>query len=175
MKMVKPRRILAVDPGTHFMGTAMLEDGLLVHHSVVSIEERDTPHQIVAAGRAAILRLLDCCQPSVLAIEKTFFTRSPNAVLLSVLAREIQSLARLRGVRVVALAPSTVKKRICGNGHGPKWQVAKAVCRHFPQLGPFLGHNRKWKARYHYNMFDAVAVALVAQMHIASEQADTAV
>ncbi len=172
MRPPLPNRILAVDPGTHYMGTAVLEDGLLVHHSVISIEERRTPHEIVAAGRAAIVRLLDCYQPSVLAIEKTFFGKSPNIVVLSVLTREIQALARSRGIRVVALAPSTVKKEICGDGHGSKWRVAKAVCRHFPQLRVFLGQNRKWKARYHCNMFDAVAVGIVAQMARASELTD---
>jgi Holliday junction resolvasome RuvABC endonuclease subunit len=54
-----------------------------------------------------------------------------------------------------------VKKFICGNGHADKMQVATVVVSKFPELKVYLTQDRAWKERFHQNMFDAVALAVL--------------
>ena len=79
------------------------------------------------------------------------------------LVDEIRAQGRRHGLEVRPLAPSTVKKRICGTGAATKREVAEAVIARYPELNVYLGQDRKWKERYHGNMFDAVAIGLTAQ------------
>ena len=80
----------------------------------------------------------------------------------NILVDEIRALARERGILVRALAPSTVKKRVCGDGRATKREVARAVVVRYPELKVYLGQDRKWKERYHGNMFDAVAIGMAS-------------
>src|SRR5205814_9840034 len=85
-----------------------------------------------------------------------------NTALLNVLFDEIRSLARRRRLAFVAYAPSSIKKFICGDGHAGKKQVAISVVSNFPELKVYLTQDRAWKERFHQNMFDAVALGIMA-------------
>src|SRR5262249_49796688 len=85
-----------------------------------------------------------------------------NTALLNVLFDEIRSVARRRRLAFVSYAPSTVKKFICGNGHASKKQVATVVVSKYPELKVFLTQDRAWKERFHENMFDALALGIMA-------------
>lgn len=156
-----PERILAIDPGTREMGVAVLERGKLIYHGVVVIQRGRSPKDTLARGQASIARLMGDFRPETLVIEQTFVGRNRNAALLNVLTDEIKSLAKRKGVRVQSFAPSVVKKAICGHGWATKAEVAKAVIARYPDLKAYLTHERKWKERFHANMFDAVALGMV--------------
>ena len=162
----KKPTILAIDPGTRHMGIAVLDGDALIYHGVRTISRRLSPHERLKAGRAVVVRLIQDFGPTVLAVEKAFFAQNRNTALLNVFVDEIRAIARRKGLRLVALAPSTVKKAMTGSGKAPKNAVARAVVAKYPELGVYLGQNHKWKERYHGNMFDAVAVGLVAQREI---------
>ena len=117
-------------------------------------------------GRKAILRLMNDFKPQVLAVEKTFFANNRNAALLNVFVDEIRAIGRRKGLRVVGYAPNTVKKYICGNGRASKEEVARAVIARYPELKVYLTQDRKWKEAYHHNMFDAVALGMMALENI---------
>jgi len=61
-----------------------------------------------------------------------------------------------------AYSLSTVKKFICGNGWADKKEVAKAIVSKFPELKVYLTQDRAWKEKFHQNMFDAVALGIMA-------------
>jgi crossover junction endodeoxyribonuclease RuvC len=157
-----PIRILALDPGTRHLGIAVLENGSLLYHGVHSFRRQDSPHGMLTLGRALVARLIRDFRPQVLAVEKTFFANNRNTALLNVFAEEIKAVGRRLGLQVVAFAPSTVKKAIAGNGQATKRDVAHAVVGRFPELKVYLTQDQQWKERYHSNMFDAVALGLVA-------------
>jgi Holliday junction resolvasome RuvABC endonuclease subunit len=144
------------------MGVALLEGGKLVYHSVLVIKRGRSPRETLDRGREGVLRLIDDFRPDVLVLEKTFVGRNRNGALLNVMADEIVALARHSGLQVVTVAPNAVKKAICGNGWATKAEVARAVIARFPELKAYLVRERKWKERFHANMFDAVALGLVA-------------
>jgi crossover junction endodeoxyribonuclease RuvC len=158
----KKQRILAIDPGTVYMGIALLEGEKLVHHGVKTIPNQASPHERLRRARQIVLSLFQDFRPQMLALEKTFFARNRNVSLLNVLTDEIRAIARRRRVKICGFAPSTVKKWICGNGRASKEQVARTVAARYPELAVYLTQDRKWKARFHHNMFDAVALAMLA-------------
>ena len=114
------------------------------------------------------MRLIDDFRPETLAVEKAFFAKSRNTALLNVLVDEIRAIGRRKKLRVVGLAPSTVKKVMTGDGRASKRAVAKVVASRYPELAVFLGQDRKWKERYHSNMFDAVALGVTARRSMRS-------
>jgi Holliday junction resolvasome RuvABC endonuclease subunit len=95
-------------------------------------------------------------------VEKAFFGRNRNAAMLNVLVDEIRAIARRKGLRLLGYAPSTVKRFICGNGRASKKEVACVVVSKYPELKVYLTQDRAWKERYHQNMFDAVALGMMA-------------
>jgi crossover junction endodeoxyribonuclease RuvC len=160
-KTQRSRRILAIDPGTRYMGIAVLDFGRLIYHGVESIPKERSPHETLNAGRKIVLRFINDFRPDVLAIEKTFFANNRNSALLNVFADEISAVGKRKGLIVRAFAPSVVKKAVCGNGWAKKDEVARAVVARYPELKVYLGQDRKWKSRYHSNRFDAVAVGMI--------------
>jgi crossover junction endodeoxyribonuclease RuvC len=155
------RRILAIDPGTRFMGVAFLDGGKLVYHTVKVIAKGDSPQRTLQRARDAVVRVIDDFEPEIVAVERTFFNQNRNTALLNVLFYEIRSLARRRRLAFVSYAPSTIKKFICGNGRAGKKQVATVVVSRFPELKVYLTQDRAWKERFHQNMFDAVALGIM--------------
>lgn len=155
-------RILAIDPGTRLMGIALLDHGKLIYHSVEVIPRGRSPQQTLQRARDAVLRLINDLKPTVVAAEKTFFSKNRNAALLNVLFDEIRAIARSKRLQFISFAPSTVKKFTCGNGWAGKKEVALVVVSIFPELKVYLNQDRAWKERFHLNMFDAIAVGLMA-------------
>jgi Holliday junction resolvasome RuvABC endonuclease subunit len=161
MSNYKRTRVLAIDPGTRAMGVALLENGHIIHHGVKTISSRGSPQEKLWEGRKIILRLINDFAPHVMVVEKTFFANNRNSALLNVFADEIVEVGKRKGLKVLAFAPSAVKKAVCGNGWAKKDELAKAVVSKYPELKVYIGQDRKWKSRFHSNMFDAVAVGMM--------------
>jgi Holliday junction resolvasome RuvABC endonuclease subunit len=158
----KNLKILAIDPGTREMGIAFLDSGKLIYHEVKVIKKGKSPHENLRDGRKIVLRLIKDFMPAVLVVEKGFFAQNRNASLLNVLVDEIRAIGRRKKLTVISYAPSTVKKYICGNGRASKKEVARVVVAKYPELKVYLTQDRAWKETYHQNMFDAVALGMMA-------------
>jgi len=156
-----PARILAIDPGTKYMGVAFLDNGALIYSGVKVIRNRRSPHEIIQTCRKIILRLISDYRPQALVVEKTFFANNRNSALLNVLFDEIKNIGKRKNLPVICFAPSTMKKTICGNGLATKEEVARVVIARYPELKVYLTQDRKWKERFHQNMFDAVALGMM--------------
>jgi len=155
-------KILAIDPGTREIGIAFLEDEKLIYHGVKVVKDRKSPHEKLKEGRKIILRLIKDFNPQSLVVEKAFFAQNRNASLLNVFVDEIKAIGRRKNLKFISYAPSTVKKYICGNGRASKEEVAKVVVARCPELKVYLTQDRAWKEKYHQNMFDAVALGIMA-------------
>lgn len=144
------------------MGVAFLEEEKLIYYGVKVIKKKRSPHETLKEGRKIILRLIKDFKPKTLVIEKAFFAQNRSAALLNVFVDDIKSIEKRKGLKVLSYAPSTVKKFICGNGRASKKDVAKAIVSKYPELRVYLTQDRAWKERYHQNMFDAVALGVMA-------------
>jgi Holliday junction resolvasome RuvABC endonuclease subunit len=152
--------ILAIDPGTRYIGIAVMDGDELVYHGVKTLRRRSSPHGSLSQIQAYTQRLIRDFRPSLLVIERAFMVRSRTAGLLNVIVDEIRTIGVSHGLTVRTLAPSTVRKRLCGNGRATKRDVARVIAARYPELKVYIGLNRKWKERFHGNMFDAIGLAL---------------
>lgn len=144
------------------MGVAFLDKGQLIYHGVKIIKKGRSPNDNLQSARRIILRLIKDFNPQILAVEKAFFANNRNASLLNVLVDEIKAIARRKKLKLVSYAPSSLKKFITGNGWANKYEVAQAVAQQYPKLRVYLTQDREWKERFHQNMFDAVALGIMA-------------
>ena len=154
------KKLLAIDPGTKYMGIAFFEGEKLIHHGVKVIKKGKSPHETLKTARGIVLRLISDFKPQVLVVEKTFFANNRNSSLLNVFVDEIKAIGRRKKLKVESYAPNTVKKIICGNGRAGKDEVCRAVVSKFPELYVYFNQDRRWKEKYHQNMSDAVALGL---------------
>jgi len=158
-------RILAIDPGTRLMGVAFMENDQLIYHTVKVIKRGNSPHDSIQNARRTVLRLIKDFEPNILVAEKVFFANNKNGSLMKVLFEEIRTIAKRKKLKFISFAPSSMKKFICGNGWANKYEVAYSVAKKYPELQVYLAQDRAWKERFHHNMFDAVALAIMASSH----------
>lgn len=158
----KTTKILAIDPGIRKMGIAFLENGKLVYHDVKSIK-KGSARATLQEGRKVILRLIGDYKPDTLAVEKTYFAHNRSMAVFNAFVGDIKAIGKRKRLKVVCYAPSTVKKFISGNGLATKYEIANVVISKFPELMVYASQNRKWKERYHQNMFDAVELGIMAR------------
>ncbi len=161
IKKPKPR-ILAIDPGTRHIGIAVLQGSDLVYHGVVTMPYRRSLETVRRNTRVLLHELLEDFRPTVLAVEGNSIGSKRARTPLHAVVSETKRIGRQERVEVVTMTASTVKKFVTGNGRATKEEVARAVARFYPELKAYLRQTAKWRARYHGNMFDAVALALAA-------------
>ena len=160
----KNQKILAIDPGTREMGIAFLDKGKLVYHGVKTFKRGRSPHETLREGRKTIIRLIRDFKPQVFVVEKSFFAKNRNASLLNVFVNEMMSIAKRNELKVLSFATCTLKKFICGYGRASKEDVARVIVAKYPELKVYLTQDRAWKEKFHQNMFDAVALGMMAQI-----------
>jgi len=160
MRKKNNKKILAIDPGTKYIGFALLEGGNLIHYGVKSIPRLYTSTETLKEGKKIMSRLMDDFRPEILVVEKTFFANNKDSVLLNTFTAQIRRMGKRKGLEVLSIATNTVRKAVCGNGAASKEDVAKAIVTKYPQLKPYLTSDKKWKEKYQRNMFDAVALAI---------------
>ena len=156
-------KILAIDPGTRELGVAMLDGEQLVYYGVKTIRGRRTPSEVLRRIQKITASLIARYRPTCLAIEKMFLAQK-SASLLVVAAEEIKATARQHDLPIYEYAPTTVRKMICHSGRATKAETAKTIALRFPELRPYLEQRTQWETLYYANMFDAVAVGVVAYL-----------
>jgi Holliday junction resolvasome RuvABC endonuclease subunit len=158
-------KILAIDPGTRYMGVAFLDGDKLIYHGVKVIPNDNndkSPNEKLKEGKEIIIRLINDFKPDILVIEKSFFANNRTASLLHAFINEIKAIGNKKGLKVVSYATSTVRKSIAGNGRATKKELSKVIVSKYPTLKVYMSQDRAWKELYHQNMFDAIALGLMA-------------
>lgn len=161
--MKRQRRIVGVDPGTEFVGYAVLEHDLDSGKGLRLLE----CDRIHAQGSKAFrlywihekmeelfLRYKD--QRIDLAMEQTFV--GSNAAVAIVMGEGrgaiLAAAGAVRGIRVSDYMPSVAKKAIAGNGSASKYQVAAAVSLilQLPDLVSLDASDAAAIALHHYHL-----------------------
>ena len=139
-KLVKEHIILGVDPGTLFMGYALLHTVgskvEILDFGVFDVHKLDDQYARLQKEFFFLQEIIDKYQPSVLAIEAQFVDKNPQTMIKIVHAQGVAIAAALsKDVPVVEYSPMKVKMAITGNGHADKYQVADMLQRflHIPE------------------------------------------
>ncbi len=133
-KLVPHHRILGIDPGTLFMGWAILDtEGQkvqLVDFGVEDVHKLDGQYARLQKEFFFLQQLIDTQHPTELAIETQFVDKNPQTMIKIVHAQGVAIAAALsRDLPINEYSPMKVKMAITGNGHSDKSQVADMLQR----------------------------------------------
>jgi Holliday junction resolvasome RuvABC endonuclease subunit len=163
------KTILGIDPGTRYMGMAVIAGPRLLAYGVHQLRNGREPHDLVGQAKAVLLRYVRDFAPIIVAIERPLLLPTKTASLLSTIGQELRARATALGCQALELDAKEVRHRQLGKSYATKLEVAVALARQFPQLAPkvpkppdraALGWSPK--DRYWLHMFDALAVAKAA-------------
>lgn len=137
---VRPEHIiLGVDPGTLFMGYAVLhtvgQQVNLLDFGVLDVHKLDGQYPRLQKEFFFLQELIDKYNPSCLSIETQFVDKNPQTMIKIVHAQGVAIAAALsKDVPIYEYSPMKIKMAITGNGHSTKQQVADMLQRflHIP-------------------------------------------
>ena len=133
-EVVRPVRILGIDPGTHYMGIGVIcsegnGDNLTYIHSEVLVPNRRDPiqerlHQLHSSLGEVVSRW----KPSHVAMEQPFVAKNVRSALAVGQAQAVGMIvSAAAGVDVYTYSPSEVKSAVTDHGGSSKEQVQEMV------------------------------------------------
>lgn len=138
-KLVNEHIILGIDPGTLFMGYAILhtvgQKAEIKEFSTLDVHKFDDQYARLQQEFFFIQQLIDRWKPTCLAIETQFVDKNPQTMIKIVHAQGVAIAAALsKDVPIYEYSPMKIKMAITGNGHSTKQQVADMLQRflHIP-------------------------------------------
>jgi crossover junction endodeoxyribonuclease RuvC len=164
-------RLLGIDPGLRLTGYACVEmprpkgaantwaDPTLVEAGVIRLKPADSMAVRLAQLHADLEEILDDLKPQTLAVEQLFthYAHVRTGILMGHARGVVLLAAGRRGLDLVELLPTAVKKAVTGRGHATKRQVQYAV---MGQLGLKAPPSPP-------DVADAIAIALTAARRLA--------
>ena len=132
--------ILGVDPGTLFMGYAVLktcgQQVDILEFGAYDVHKLEGQYPRLQKEFFFLQELIDKHHPSCLAIETQFVDKNPQTMIKIVHAQGVAIAAALsKDVPIYEYSPMKIKMAITGNGHSSKEQVAGMLQRfmHIPE------------------------------------------
>lgn len=132
--------ILGIDPGTNFMGYALLSaEGSraeLIGMGVLDLHKNDNHYSRLQEIFFFLQKLIDKYEPTTFAIETQFVDKNVQTMLKLAHGQGVAIAAALsKDLPINEYSPMKVKMAITGNGHSSKEQVAAMLQRfmHIPQ------------------------------------------
>ena len=138
-RLVNEHMILGIDPGTLYMGYAILhtvgQKAEICEFSTLDVHKLDDQYARLQQEFFFIQQLIDRHHPTCLAIETQFVDKNPQTMIKIVHAQGVAIAAALsKDVPIYEYSPMKIKMAITGNGHSTKQQVADMLQRflHIP-------------------------------------------
>ena len=126
--------ILGVDPGTLFMGYAVLktmgQQVEILEFGAYDVHKLEGQYPRLQKEFFFLQQIIDKYHPSCLAIETQFVDKNPQTMIKIVHAQGVAIAAALsKDVPIYEYSPMKIKMAITGNGHSTKQQVAGMLQR----------------------------------------------
>ena len=126
--------ILGVDPGTLFMGYAVLhtvgQQVEILEFGAFDVHKLEGQYPRLQKECFFLQSIIDKYHPSCLAIETQFVDKNPQTMIKIVHAQGVAIAAALsKDVPIYEYSPMKIKMAITGNGHSTKQQVAGMLQR----------------------------------------------
>ncbi|HMV23879.1 MAG TPA: crossover junction endodeoxyribonuclease RuvC [Saprospiraceae bacterium] len=125
-------KILGVDPGTNFLGFAIIETicdpPKVMSLDVINLSKyKDQQTKLLHIHRE-ISKLIEIFHPKQLAIEEPFYANNVQSMLKLGRAQGVAIAAAINmGLTIAEYSPKKVKQSITGNGNAAKEQVARML------------------------------------------------
>ena len=161
-----PPVILGIDPGTRYMGYAVMAGARLLAFGVATLRNGKRPYDVIGQARKVGLELIQQHGPDIVVIEEPLKIPTPRGSVLSVIAQEVHARADELGIKVLEISPQEARKALTGNPLADKIAVAEyLVANGFPQLRQKLPKRPARAAlglragdKYWLHAFDALAL-----------------
>ena len=155
MSNKKRSRIIGIDPGTNFLGYAIIEiigrEIKLIEVDVLKMQKGLEAHEKLSVIFQRISFLIEQHRPDTLSIEAPFFGKNIQSMLKLGRAQGIAIAAGInKGLDIVEYAPRKIKQSVTGNGNASKEQVKAMIEQLFYLRSPITS----------FDASDALAVAL---------------
>ena len=138
-KLVKEHIILGIDPGTLYMGYALLHTVgskvEILDFGVFDVHKLEDQYARLQREFFFLQELIEKYHPTVLAMESQFVDKNPQTMIKIVHAQGVAIAAALsKDIPVQEYSPMKIKMAITGNGHASKEQLADMLQRflHIP-------------------------------------------
>jgi hypothetical protein len=154
----KPLKILAINPGTRYLGTAFFEGTELLDWRVKVIEGKWSGEKMEIAKKTVSI-LMDCWRPDVLAIKLLHPARSSRN--LKGFVAKVKELSKRRGLKIYQYSIKELEDFFSPEEEINKRKLAEIIASQHPELLPELEKERSRKNPYHLRMFEAVALGLM--------------
>lgn len=125
------KRIMGIDPGTNFMGYAIIDTSgknkkpELIVSGVLDMNRETDPYIKLQHIFKRTLQVIDSYHPDELAIEAQFFGKNIQSMLKLGRAQGVAIAAALqRDIPIFEYAPKKIKMSVTGNGNASKEQIA---------------------------------------------------
>lgn len=137
------QRILGLDPGLAILGFGVIDgadlsvpqaSGTHAEAAVVDFGVIETPAKTPVGDRLCTIytdlhSLLELYKPDLVAIEKFFFYRMGNTILVAQARGVVMLVLAQHGLPFVEFTPAQVKQALTGYGNADKSEVQQAVAR----------------------------------------------
>jgi crossover junction endodeoxyribonuclease RuvC len=126
--------ILGIDPGTLFMGYALMEASTnkpkLLMMDVLKLSAKKDAYERLQKIHLTVCELIVTYKPTTFAIEAPFYGKNVQSMLKLGRAQGVAIAAAMQaGLKVTEYSPKKVKQSITGNGNADKDQVWKMLQR----------------------------------------------
>jgi len=165
MEKKKPMKILAIKPGSKFLGIAVFKDIELIDWRIKKVKVKGMkPAQVLKKAEMITARFIEDYEPGILAMEKACFPQSRKSELLSKIVSRIVCLGNERGLRVRFFNPTEAKDFICQKKRATKMEAENKISsEYYPWLHwrYKVDSKRHWYEKtYHATLFTAVALGI---------------
>ena len=162
-----PGRVLGIDGGARWIGFALLDQGVPRYWGTIDLRDHSrwrhepmTADEVLPRVRDHIGTMLADLQPATVVLEAPFTLKTKRHRVVHVVLAEIERLVDASGAKRVAIAPSTARAAVVGDGWATKEQVAQTLAQRFPELRSWLTPRKTAQiARYAHHSADALCVA----------------
>ncbi len=153
----KPTRILAINPGSKYLGLAVFEGMDLRFWTIKVLKGKWSPEKIKKA-RAILYDLIDRYGVNTVALKNLH--RSRNSRNLNQMVNKIKDLLRRRGLETYQYSIKEIEEHFSSGLRINKRQMAEMVVSVYPFLRSEFERERKSKNPYFIRMFEAIALGV---------------
>lgn len=151
--------LVAIDPGSQYLGYAAFEGKELVDFGVRTIRQGG-PDTILEHVTEMLERMLTEKRPPVVVYEQNQFSQATSNYRLLRVIGKIKSVSRVHRIRCIGYNARTIRRIVTGNGNARKIDAARTIVSRFPETKHYLRGRTRTQERYFGNMFDAVAAGV---------------
>lgn len=151
---------MGIDPGLNNTGWGVLKYSsssyAYIDSGIIETSVKNSLFNRIKIIHDQLNSVIDKYSPEIISLEKIFVNNNMKSSLNFAYARgSIMLTLAMRNINIEEIAPNLIKKRITGNGHASKQQVAYMVQS---ILNIKLDEKK-------FDVYDALAIALAAEIN----------